>query len=239
MPLNTAAQMPSLDQRYSQSLAALNNLPAGAAAWLWIAAPCSGAPPFFVIVPQDTDPSGRKLARRAQWVAEQSAPTATARGLVRRLQSGLLTLSTDAPIDPIRVLYAGLCGRASMPDLLVMQLREGRVVDAQWLQDLRPLAEDLGKMAPGETRWFTLSDGASPARLRVAADRAALDSRAAVRGQLRATDGGDFLIRVDSQQSRALVSALQQWGRQAAPWPVLQALTCARIVSKSSSRKQA
>lgn len=233
MSNNTAVQMPTLDERYQRSLSALNDLPAGSSAWFWVTTPSTDGLPFFVIVPQDTDPDGKKFVRRAQWVADQEAPLFTARGAVRRLASGLLTLSTTAPVEAMRVVYAGLCQRAPMPDLLVMQLDGGRVVATQLLQDLQPLSAAVEAMAPGETRWFTLSDSARPDRLQVAADRSTLRADAPVRGQLRCTDSGDFLLRIDADQARPLVSDLQQWGRQAAAWPPLQALSCARIVVRN------
>lgn len=224
-------KMTPLHSRYLRSLAALNDLPVGASAWFWVTTPCADGLPFFALVSQKSDPDGAKLVRRAQWLADQRAPVFSARGVVRRLQSGMLTLSTDAPLAPVGAVYAALCQRAPMPDILVIQLEDGSVSATRLLQDLQPLSDALGAMDAGEMRWFSISDTAQPDRLQLAAQREALGDVALV-GQLRCCGGGDYLMRVEAAKAQDLGAALQQWGPLATAWPTLQALSCARIVTR-------
>jgi len=226
--------MTSLQERFSRSHDALVALPAGEAAWFWAAAPCADGLPFFVVVGQSSDPDGARLVKRARWVAAQQAPTFTVRGVARRLQSGLLTLSTAAPLDAVSAMYDGFCRRGAMPDIALMRLDGARVVESRLVQDLSALEQAVSTLAPGEVRWFSVTDTQRPARLTLSVERSGLAGHDGVIGQLRRGRGG-FQLRVSASSARMLGGAMQQWSRQVVSWPALSALAAGRIVARGNT----
>ena len=226
--------MSTLQKRFARSVDDLRALSVGESAWFWVA--ISPEMPFFVVVPQAADPAGERLVSRATWAASQQSPHFTARGVVRRLPSGLLTLTTTATLDAVSAAYAALCQHAGMPDLLVMQLTGEAVGATRLLQDLSALEASVAALAVGETRWFSVAEQTTPDRVQLSTTRPA----GGLRGQLRRTADGAFRLRIDADQARPLGLALQQWGRQVTHWPTLHALSCATVTLRSPrARKSA
>lgn len=218
----------------------LMTLPVGRHALLWIAGYADGAD---VVLSSSKRQEAHVAAIKAA-LARQGRPQQMAQGVLTRLSTGTLALSTRGDVAQLASLYAALCrseGGDAFPDVSIVKMDQARPTDGLTARNLSADQQALAQARAGETGRFCVlvGKGGQP-EVVVGTDRDALqrrvEARAAalaapvklLRGQLRHTDRG-FVLRSKAPAPR-LASMLQSWvAANAAAWPDLTDLSTARI----------
>lgn len=219
--------------RLLSGLKSIDSLTSGQNMWFWMTTAGPDGAPFLVLVSQAADPEGVTFMQRVRWTIRTSGRLAPfVRGVLCRTSSGQLTLATQDDLGEVETIYAALCRRVALPDLLLLRLDGERIASSRLAENLAASEETLARLRPGEVASFFLESGEQTARIFVDPDHSVVKRRAtgaAIVGKVRRSGKGNLVLRIRPDAVGQIGAALQRWSEHHAGWAALGSLHTARI----------